>query len=119
MVGLKIAVETTLVELRILNVENVINWILFASARTCPLLKEYATEYLSGRVKGVLAHDSSKKLMDTPILMKESMIEISNDPTNCIDSTGRMTVNELRTKLHEAGQDVDGSKEMLISRLDE
>jgi len=119
MVDLKIAVETALVELRILNVENVVDWILYAEARTCPLLKEYAMSYISGRAKDILADDSSKTLMDSPLLVRELMIVISDEPSSCIDGTSRMTVDNLRMNLNCEGLDVDGSKEMLVSRLEE
>ena len=119
MVGLKLAVETALVELRVLNVENVVEWILFADARTCPLLKEYATAYFAGRVKDVLAHESSKGLDESPKLTRELMLAICNDPNNCIDDTSKMTVDELRMRHNEEGLDVDGSKAVLVSRLGE
>ena len=47
------------------------------------------------------------------------MIAISSDANDCIDQTNRMSVNELRKALDEKDLDVDGSKEMLVSRLGE
>lgn len=46
-VGLKLAVETHLVQSRVLNKNNVADYLVFADAKVCPLLKEYAILYLS------------------------------------------------------------------------
>lgn len=64
----------------------------------------------------------SKELNESPRIMNELVKEIStrlaNDPR--FNDTGMsMTVNELRKNLHKKDLDVDGSKEMLISRLNE
>ena len=50
------------------------------------------------------------------------MVEVSNSSYNdprFANSGMNMSVNELRKKLDEEGLDVDGSKETLISRLQE
>lgn len=44
-IGLKLAVETYLVQSRILNKHNVADYLVFADAKMCPLLKEYATSF--------------------------------------------------------------------------
>ena len=67
----------------------------------------------------MLAEDSSKMPKESPKLLDEIMIAISNDPNNFIDETDTMTVNELRMNLNNNGLDVDGSKEMLVSPLNE
>jgi len=61
-VRLKMAVETSLVEQRVIHKCNVVDWLLFADAKTCPLLKEYAMAYFSGRVADMLAYKTFKKL---------------------------------------------------------
>ena len=43
--GPKMAVESTLVQALILRNNNVTDWLLFADAMTCPLLKEHAMSY--------------------------------------------------------------------------
>ena len=51
----------------------------------------------------------------------EELMEISEGTKKDkhFDKTGRnKPVNELRTRLHKDGFDVDGSKEMLVSRLE-
>ena len=49
-------VENALVERCVIDVESVVDWLLFVEAKSCPLLKEYATKYFSGRVKDIFAH---------------------------------------------------------------
>ena len=46
-------------------------------------------------------------------------MSMSSNPDNCFEPYGKMSVDELRKALDENGLDVDGSKEMLVSRLDE
>ena len=84
-IHLKMAVETPLAKLCVMNVENLVDFILFSDAKACPLLKEYALCYFAGRVKDVLAEDSSKMLKESPKLLDDVMIAISNDPNNFID----------------------------------
>mmetsp|Transcript_931 Transcript_931/g.2003 ORF Transcript_931/g.2003 Transcript_931/m.2003 type:complete len:395 (+) Transcript_931:38-1222(+) len=120
--GLKLAVEMTLVKSLTLTRASVADWLMFADARDCPLLKEYVTSYIVARATDFMFMNSewTKKLSESPWLMHELMLEISMRLNNDsrFDSTGRnMSVSELRTKLHEKGLDVDGSKTTLISRL--
>jgi len=120
-VGLKLAVETILVESLLITKSNVSDWLLFADAKMCPLLKEQAVSYFVARAGDLLKEESSKKLKESPKLMEELMLEISNSATNDtrFSNTGRnMSVNELRKKLDEKGLDVDGSKEIMLSRLE-
>ena len=119
-VGLKLAVETALVKRCVVDMENAVDWILFADAKTCPLLKEHATNYFSVMAKDIIKSETWKKLKESPDLMEEMIFVMSNTPENdCFDQTSKMSVDELRKALNEKGLDVDGSKEMLVSRLDE
>ncbi|KAL9187349.1 hypothetical protein ACHAXT_001452 [Thalassiosira profunda] len=119
LVELKLAVEHACVELRVASVENVVDWLLFADAKTCPHLKEYAKSYFTVRSKDVMAHESYKKLRETPDLKDELMEAMAKAPKSYFVDVGRMSVCELRAKLAEMDLDVDGSKEMLVNRLKE
>ena len=114
--GLKLAVETTLVEALMLNGDNFSEWLLFADAKNYPLLKEQATNYLD-----LMNSECTLELRESPRLMEEMMVAMSSsgdDPR--FSNTGvNMTVNELRKKLDKKGMDVDGSKEVLIGRYQE
>ena len=118
-IGLKLAVETALVERCVITIDNVVDWILFADAKTCPLLKEYATNYFVAHATDVLNSDSSKKLKESPQLLSELLLASNSPKNDCFEQTRRMSVDQLRKALNEKGLDVDGSKEMLVSRLDE
>ncbi|KAL9187201.1 hypothetical protein ACHAXT_010921 [Thalassiosira profunda] len=117
-VGLKLAVEGSLVKQRIMDVKNVAEWLVFADSKTCPMLKEYALSYFTCRVKDVLAHKSSANLKESPELLQEAMLAMSSHFTkDHFTEADKMSVGELRAKLDSMGLDVDGSKETLVSRL--
>mmetsp|Transcript_12300 Transcript_12300/g.30077 ORF Transcript_12300/g.30077 Transcript_12300/m.30077 type:complete len:396 (+) Transcript_12300:214-1401(+) len=116
-VGLKLSVETALVDRCIINLDNAVDWLLFADAKNCPLLKEAATNYCAGMVKDVLNSKASEQLKQSPRLLSELLLAVSNDSNDCFDETSQMSVNDLRAKLYEKGLDVDGSKETLVTRI--
>lgn len=121
-VGLKLAVERALVESLVIDSSTVAKWLIFADSKNCPLLKEQATAYFVSRSKDILNHESSKELKESPKLLTELMREIYETANidSRFDNSGRnMSVDELRKKLDEKDLDVDGSKEMLVSRLEE
>ncbi|KAL9187241.1 hypothetical protein ACHAXT_001344 [Thalassiosira profunda] len=120
-VGLKMAVESavirsTLIGSRpILGSSNVVTWLLFADAKTCPLIKECAIAMIAARPKDFL---SDARLKASPALMHELLVAISDDDDRFGDTAQPKSVSELRQELHEKGLDVDGSKEMLVARLE-
>ena len=90
---------------------------------TCPLLKEYAIPFFVSRANDLVQSDSFEKLHQSVELTKELMTAIAKNSKNSIviesdSGFGTMTVNSLRKKLSEKGLGLDGSKEMLISRLE-
>jgi len=109
---LKMAVEHVLVRERILTTKNVCDYILFADAKSCPFLKEYAITFLRANAKEVLQSDHSLRLRESSELLTEVVV-LSNE----VDDT--LNVNELRKELGKRKLDVDGSKEILLSRLEE
>lgn len=99
-VGLKIAVENTLVKGRFIELYTSTDWLLFADTRTCPMLKEHATDYFDAWAKDVLAHELSKKLKESQRLMEELMLATFNN-THTVDNDLRvknLSVNELRVQ---------------------
>jgi len=113
LVDLKMIVEHVLVRERILRTDNVCDYILFADAKSCPLLKEYATTYLLLNAEDVLKSEHSKRLKESGELLAEMLMQVSSS------SASTLTVNELRLELGKRQLDVDGSKEVLMSRLEE
>ena len=51
--------------------------------------------------------------------MAELLLDMLHDPDDCFLGSSNLTVTKLRTRLGQEGLDVDGSKETLISRLNE
>jgi hypothetical protein len=123
-VGLKLETEATLVASHIVNVSNVVDCVLFADAKNCPLLKEYAISMCIARWKDVIidSPESFSELSKSPALMREVMLAeyeaMHGTPVlNNGDDVRQMPVFTLLKKLDEKGLDVDGSKNMLHSRL--
>mmetsp|Transcript_11454 Transcript_11454/g.25142 ORF Transcript_11454/g.25142 Transcript_11454/m.25142 type:complete len:373 (+) Transcript_11454:297-1415(+) len=118
-IGLKLAAETALVESSVVTTENVADWLIFADSKTCPLLKEQAIAFIVSRSEDVLNSESSKHLKESPKLLTELVLEISKSANIAtpFDVGRNVSVNDLRGQLHDEGLDVDGSKEMLIARL--
>ena len=115
LVELKMFVENALVRERIITTKNVCEYILFADAHSCPLLKEYAISFFSAHCRKVLKSEHSRCLKDSGDLMSEIMLHIH--PVN--EDSEDMDVNELRKELGKRKLDVDGSKDALISRLED
>ena len=113
LVELKMCVENILVRERILNKVNVSDFILFAEAQSCPLLKEYAISYFIVHYKEVLISDNSKDLKQSGELLSEIMTLMKDDNPKAL------TVDVLRKELGKRKLDVDGSKDALIARLEE
>jgi len=122
-VGLKIATENALVRNRVITVDDVAEWIHFAHSKTCPLLKEYALSYFVACYRDVLKTEAYKSMKQCPRLMEEAMIAVYTTFNGVEDerlgqTRRNFSVDELRNDLGKVGLDVDGSKEMLLSRLD-
>ena len=114
--GLKMAAEAVLVEQEVVDVSNVVDYILFAHSKTCPLLKEYAISYFTSRAKDVFASESSAKLKESAELMQDIILAMADLP-NKLNGFEYTTVNQLRKMLHEEELDVDGPKEILVTRV--
>ena len=111
---IKIAAETSLVGENIMSDATVCDLYQFAHYKTCPLLKEQALAYFILRAPALLRSACSDKLKESPQLLTELITEMSRH----FNETGITTVvDELRKELADQGLDVDGSKEILTSRL--
>ena len=116
---LKMLAENTLVEGCVINVKNVVEYFMFAHATDCALLKEYALTYLILHVEDVLHSNQTKKLQEAPELMSEVLVSVAKGDNKTQHSRIRMmSVGEMRKELAHQGMDVNGSKEVLISRLE-
>ena len=112
--NIKIAAEASLVRDCLMDDDNVCDWYEFAHYKTCPLLKEQAACYFILRGPMLLRSPRSDKLKQSPQLVTELMTEMSSQ----MNGTGvTMGVSDLRKELADKGLDLDGSKEILVSRL--
>jgi hypothetical protein len=100
--------------------KNVVDYLLFAEANDCALLKEYALTYFVLHVEDVLNSKQTKKLQEYPDLMKEVLIAVAkgNKKSARHSPIRMMSVSEMRRELALRGINVNGSKEVLISRLE-
>mmetsp|Transcript_11521 Transcript_11521/g.17110 ORF Transcript_11521/g.17110 Transcript_11521/m.17110 type:complete len:294 (+) Transcript_11521:71-952(+) len=148
MIELKILVETYLVAYRVMRKHNVADMLLFADAKNCALLKEYAFAYAISRSRDIINSELSAKLKESNSLLQELFVAAAEIPerrasmggasgtggvggsSHCGSLNGSveddlvfhrrsLCVNELRIELSENDLEVDGSKEILESRLEQ
>ena len=101
--------------------------ILFADATNCALLKEAAMDKFVDDIEGVMASDGYEQVKESPAILAEMMAAMASahskraarDNGDESKDYKRMRVVSLRKKLGAKGLDIDGSKEMLVSRLKE
>ena len=123
--GLKLAAEAGLASAGI-TTENAAELILFAGATNCAMLKEGAMDYFIKNAQDVMASEGFEQVKESPAVMAELMAVgfcgNKKRPASALADDDRdykrMRVATLRQKLDDKKLDVDGSKEMLISRLE-
>ena len=119
--GLKMLVENALIEGCIINLKNVIDYLLLAEENDCALLKEYSLNYLVLHVEDVLTSKHSRKLQGVPDLMSEVLVAVAkrgDAKKTQLSPIRLMSVSELRKELARQELDVNGSREVLISRME-
>lgn len=123
--GLKLTAEIELAAGGI-TTENAAELILFADATNCAMLKEAGIDYFVVNSEDVMASTGYAQVTESPTVMAELMAAMTSgkrkraggDTRTDDGNYKRMRVASLRKKLDEKGLDVDGSKEMLIARLE-
>ena len=122
--GLKLAAEAELASAGI-TTENAAELILFADGTNCAMLKEAAMDYFVKNAQAVMASEGFGQVKESPAVLTELMEAMAAGSKKRPASSyvegdrdyKRMRVATLRQKLDEKELDVDGSKEMLVSRL--
>ena len=126
-IGLKLAAEAEMVSSGVIQTENAAELILFADGGHHALLKEAAINHFVANSEAVMATDGYELLAESPAILKELVAAMSAGnnkkwPVGDLSTVGGaykdMCVAALRVKLDEKGLDVDGSKEMLVARLE-
>ena len=121
-VGLKLETEAAYVNFTTLTFDNAIENLLYADGKNCALLKETVMDFIAEH-----ANEAVERLSfdDVPgSAMKDLLVAMGRgkggSPASSTNANGfsKMRVNALRKMLHEKGLDVDGSREMMIARLE-
>lgn len=104
-----------------ITIGNAIDYLLYADAKNCPLLKEAVMDFI------VENGDDAEQLSFDNVpggLMKDLLIAMNRGKRRDLgEHSGNelrtMRISELRRKLDEKGLDVDGSREAMIAALEE
>mmetsp|Transcript_42471 Transcript_42471/g.76522 ORF Transcript_42471/g.76522 Transcript_42471/m.76522 type:complete len:516 (-) Transcript_42471:55-1602(-) len=118
---LKLAAEAWHVAYYSFTVGNVVEELLYADAKNCPLLREAAIGFILKNAKEVIKSESFENVLMAKTTTKEIMLamataEQGNDSSDDGDES-MMPINDLRMALYEKGLDINGSRELLTSRL--
>ena len=122
--GLKLAAEAELT-LAGIDIENAAQLILFADRTCCAMLKEAAMGYFLANSEGIVNSEGYKDVAESTKIMGEMLAAVTRGKKRpAPDTVGerdlkRLCVATLRQKLHRKGLDFDGSKETLMTRLEE
>ena len=122
-VGLKLEAEASLVTATTITFDSAIDNLLYADGKNCALLKETVLDFIADNGKEAAKKLSFEHVPSTVIPYLLTAMSKGNDTDGETTSTendlSAMRVNALRKMLHEKGLDVDGSREMMIARLEE
>jgi hypothetical protein len=124
LVDLKLLAESHLVD-KFLDAENAAELLLFADSHSCALLKESAMNKYVSDEKSVMASDAWSLVKESPQILHDLLEyalkwyrqETSTDQSQEENIDHYLTVTTLRRRLEKAGLDVDGSRQVLIKRL--
>ena len=121
-VGLKLEAEAAFVTSTTITFENAIDNLLYADATNCALIKEAVMDFIAENRK-----EATKKLAFNNVpghVIPDLLTAMNRNDDKGSTSTdandfSMMRVSSLRKMLHEKGLDIDGSREMMIARLEE
>ena len=118
-VGLKLEAEAAFVTSETITFDNAIDNLLYADATNCALLKETVLDFIAEN-----GSEASKKLSFEhvpgnviPYLL--AALTKGKQKGNDANDFSMMRISDLRKMLAEKGLDIDGSREMMIARLEE
>lgn len=101
--------------------DTVVDELLRADELNCFLLKEVATNFILTHAKEVLASPSFENIPESKSVVREifSLMVMSREGEGRKDRSdpANLTINELRAKLYDMGEDFDGPRNALIARL--
>ena len=119
---LKVEAEAWHVTYFTLAVDNAIEALLYAGDGLSSL-RDAAMNFILNNAKEVITSDSFENGNMTKAITNEILVAIftaGDDNTDTDEKGGEiLSINYLRRVLYEKGLDIDGSREMLVSRLNE
>jgi speckle-type POZ protein len=113
--NLKIEAEGWYVKTLSLSTENAVEVLAYAIDMNCFLLKEVANKFIKDHSKEILSSDSGKMIRGRKTLMSDVLDVLVTGEDNLIQPH----INTLRIELDRQGKEFDGSRELLIARLQE
>jgi hypothetical protein len=123
--GLKLVAEAELAS-SCITVDTAADMILIGDAKNCALLKEAAIDFFAANLESVISSPGWANIRESAALLAEVMEVLAKKkkrpaPDNADEERDykRMRVSTLRRKLDEKGIDIDGSRDVLINRLEE
>ncbi|KAL7476441.1 hypothetical protein ACHAW6_002306 [Cyclotella cf. meneghiniana] len=119
--SLKMEAEVWYLKYHKLTLENVVGTLLYADAKHCALLKEKATMFVLQNVHDILSSEYFGGMTQSESILREILMvgDIVRRGPSANDVTFKtLTIDDLRTRLHDKGLDFDGTREMLLSRLE-
>ena len=120
-VGLKLEAEASLVESTTISFDNAIDNLLYADSKNCALLKEAVMDFIVENGKEATTKLSFEHVPNTVIPDLLTAMTRGKEEANSTSDTNdlsMMRVSSLRKLLHEKGLDIDGSREMMIARIE-
>ena len=122
-VNLKLEAEAYYVKSTTFTKENILDNLLYADAMNCALLKEASMDFMvknKDDIIGKISFENLPSSMISDLLTAMARTEtVDEEDIDASNNYNRVRVGTLRKMLHEKGLDVDGSRETLISRLQE
>ena len=123
MVHLKLEAEARYVKSTTIDIDNILDNLLYADSKNCALLKEAVMDYIvtnKNDVIGNVSFDDVPGSTVTDILTAMARGEqVEDDSCDNSINYNKMRVCTLRKMLDEKGLDVDGSREAMIALLKE
>lgn len=121
---LKLEAEACLVESTPINVENMVEHLLFAEDKNCALLKEAVMDFVAENKVEVLKKVSLRDVPGSLLADMLAAVARGEEPSENYRGSARdqfytMRVSDLRRKVHEKGLAVGGSRDRLIAVLEE
>mmetsp|Transcript_21709 Transcript_21709/g.47224 ORF Transcript_21709/g.47224 Transcript_21709/m.47224 type:complete len:405 (+) Transcript_21709:47-1261(+) len=122
-VSLKLKAEAYYVESTKLDIDNIVDNLLYAESKNCALLKEAVMDFIvknGDDIMGKVSFDNVPGSVVTDLLAAMGRSKRKDDDSS--DASGgfnTMRVADLRRMLSEKGLDVDGSREAMIALLKE